>query len=156
MAVRWPKVIKRGSTYGEFVTLCDFAPTFCEVAGAEPLVPCHGRSLLPIFEGETPEDWPKSFYGQFLGTEYYYTQRIVCDHRFKYVFNGFDFDELYDLRDDPFELRNLALDPAYEDVKRKLIEEMWRWAEKTDDIIFNPYPSVALVPYGPQSIRKDA
>jgi arylsulfatase A-like enzyme len=154
MAVRWPKVIKRGSTCGEFVTLCDFAPTFCEAAGAEPLDPCHGRSLLPIFEGETPEDWPRSFYGQFLGTEYYYTQRIVRDHRFKYVFNGFDFDELYDLGEDPFELRNLAFDPAYEDVKKRMIEEMWRWAEKTDDIIFNPYPSVALVPYGPESIRK--
>ncbi|RLI02151.1 hypothetical protein DRO38_04285 [Candidatus Bathyarchaeota archaeon] len=154
MVVRWPHVIKRGSTCSEFVTLCDFAPTFCEIAGAEPLNPCHGRSLLPIFEGSVPEDWPKSFYGQFLGTEYYYTQRIVRDHRYKYVFNAFDFDELYDLRSDPYEMKNLAFDSEYEDVKRRLIEEMWRWAEKTDDIIFNSYPSVALVPYGPQSVKK--
>ena len=154
MVVRWPNVIKRGSTCSEFVTLCDFAPTFCEIAGAEPLSPCHGRSLLPIFEGSVPEDWPKSFYGQFLGTEYYYTQRIIRDHQYKYVFNAFDFDEIYDLRSDPYEMRNLAFDPAYEDVKRRLIEEMWRWAEKTDDIIFNAYPSVALVPYGPQCVKK--
>ena len=153
MVVRWPNVIKPGSICSEFVTLCDFAPTFCEIAGAEPLNPCHGRSLLPIFEGSIPEDWPKSFYGQFLGTEYYYTQRIIRDHRYKYVFNAFDFDELYDLQKDPYEMRNLAFDPEYEDVKRRLIEEMWRWAEKTDDIIFNAYPSVALVPYGPQILR---
>ena len=154
MAVRWPNVIKPKTTCSEFVTLCDFAPTFCELAGAEPLNQCHGRSLLPIFKGSVPEDWPKSFYGQFLGTEYYYTQRIIRDRRYKYVFNAFDFDELYDLQNDPYEMKNLAFNPKYEDVKKRLIEEMWRWAEKTDDIIFNPYPSVALVPYGPQSIKR--
>ena len=152
MVVRWPNVIKRGSICSEFVTLCNFAPTFCEVAGAEPLSPCHGRSLLPIFEGSVPEDWPKTFYGQFLGTEYYYTQRIIRDHQYKYVFNAFDFDELYDLQNDPYEMKNLAFDPAYEDAKKRLIEEMWRWALRTDDIIFNSYPSVALVPYGPQRV----
>lgn len=153
MVARWPQMIKAGSVCSEFVTLCDFAPTFCEIAGAENMEPCHGRSLLPIFQGSVPEDWPKTFFGQFLGTEYYYTQRIVRDHRFKYVFNGFDFDELYDLKEDPYETRNLANDPDYEAVKQRLIREMWMWARKTDDILFNPYPSVALVPYGPQKLQ---
>ena len=40
---------------------------------------------------------------------------------FKYVFNGFDRDELYDLRADPHEMRNLAADPVYEDVKRESV-----------------------------------
>ena len=31
----------------------------------------------------------------------YYTQRIVQTDRWKYVFNGFDDDELYDLQDEP-------------------------------------------------------
>ena len=154
MVVRWPDMIRRGSTCSEFVTLCDFAPTFCEMAGAEMMEPCHGRSLIPFFQNSTPNDWPKSFYGQFLGTEYYYTQRIIRDHRYKYVFNGFDFDELYDLQEDPYEMRNFANDPKYENVKKRMVEEMWRWAAKTDDIIFDPYPTVALIPYGPRSIEK--
>jgi len=149
MAVRWPSTIRESCVCSEFATLCDFAPTFCDVARAELMEPCHGRSLLPIFQGETPENWPKSFYGQFLGTEYYYTQRIIRDVRFKYVFNAFDFDELYDLQQDPYEIHNLATDPSYENQKKRIIEEMWRRAKETDDIIFNPYPSVALVPYGP-------
>ncbi|MEA3345042.1 MAG: DUF4976 domain-containing protein [Chloroflexota bacterium] len=77
------------------------------------------------------------------------TQRIVRDERYKYVFNGFDFDELYDLQEDPYEIENLASDPAHEGVKRRLIDETWRWVERTEDVIFNSYPSVALVPYGP-------
>lgn len=156
MAVRWPRIVKPGSTCSEFVTLCDFAPTFCEIAGLDVTVRFHGRSLLPILQGSIPRDWRRSFFGQFLGTEYYYTQRIIRNHRFKYVFNGFDFDELYDLENDPYEMRNLAANPEYEDVKMELIEEMWRWCIKVDDILFDPYPTISLIPYGPRICREIA
>jgi len=43
---------------------------------------------------------------------------------YRSILNAFGFDELYDLQDDPHDI--------------------------TDDIIFNQYPNVALVPYGPQ------
>jgi arylsulfatase A-like enzyme len=149
IVVRGLGVVDPGRTSDAFVTLCDFAPTFCEMAGAEPLVGTHGRSIVPLLGGETPDDWPQTFYGQFTGTEYYYTQRIVRDARFKYVFNGFDFDELYDLEKDPHEMTNLAQDPTYEEVKRRLVDALWEWVGKTEDVIFNAYPTVALVPYGP-------
>jgi len=71
------------------------------------------------------------------------------------VFNGFDMDELYDLQDDPYEIRNLASDGSCEIIKKRLVSEMWKWCEKTDDIMFNPYPSVALVPYGPMINYQD-
>ena len=70
------------------------------------------------------------------------------------MFNGFDFDELYDLEKDPWELENLGDHPEYEPVKRRLIAEMWRWAHITDDIIFNQYPTVALVPWGPTVLNE--
>jgi len=149
IVVRGPGVIDPGRTCDAFVTLCDLAPTFCEMAGAAPLEGTHGRSIVPLLRGATPSDWPQTFYGQFTGTEYYYTQRIVRDARYKYVFNGFDFDELYDLEEDPHEITNLAQDPSYEDVKRRLVDALWEWVGKTEDVIFNPYPTVALVPYGP-------
>jgi len=34
----------------------------------------------------------------YYGGEFLYTQRIAITDRFKYVFNGFDIDECYDLR----------------------------------------------------------
>ncbi|HIE51284.1 MAG TPA: DUF4976 domain-containing protein [Armatimonadetes bacterium] len=155
MVVRWPAGIERpGRVSSEFVTLCDWAPTICDLAGVSPPQPFHGRSLLPLFEGVVPEDWPQTFFGQFCGTEYYYTQRIVRDKRYKYVFNGFDFDELYDLQRDPWEMENLAAEAEYESVKQRLIQEMWQWAHLTDDVIFNQYPTVALVPWGPMVLSE--
>ena len=68
---------------------------------------------------------------------------------YKYVFNGFDFDELYDLTKDPYEIKNLDDDPDYEEIKRDMVKRMWRFACKEKDIIGNAYFTVALAPWGP-------
>ncbi len=44
---------------------------------------------------------------------------------------------------------NLADDPAYDEVKHDLVRRMWKFAAKEDDMIFNPYGTVALAPWGP-------
>ncbi len=68
----------------------------------------------------------------------------------KYVYNGFDNDELYDLQNDPLEMTNLTQDPAYNEVKHDLVRRMWRFAaEENDELIMNPYYTVALAPWGP-------
>lgn len=149
LVISWPRIIASGSTFDGFVTLCDIAPTVYKIIGIQNPPITHGDSLFEIFKGEHPERWRKTFYGQFLGTEYYYTQRIVRDKRYKYVFNGFDIDEFYDLQKDPYEMKNLIEDHSYDEIKRYLIGELWEWAKKTDDILFNPYPTVALIPFGP-------
>ena len=74
---------------------------------------------------------------------------MVQTRRHKYVFNGFDLDELYDLETDRHEMVNRADDPAYREVKHDLVRRMWRFAAATDDMIFNPYGTVALAPWGP-------
>ena len=74
---------------------------------------------------------------------------MFCVQQYKYVFNGFDRDELYDLRADPDEMKNLAGDPAYEGVVRDMCRRLWRFAYHEDDSAINPYITVGLVPYGP-------
>jgi hypothetical protein len=44
---------------------------------------------------------------------------------------------------------NVSDRPDYQQVKRELVRRMWRFAGKEDDIIFNPYGTVALAPWGP-------
>jgi arylsulfatase A-like enzyme len=67
------------------------------------------------------------------------------------VFNGFDFDELYDLEADPYEMTNLAPDPAYGDLLRQVAARMWRRIHETDDLNLSTshYGMFRYAPVGP-------
>lgn len=159
---RWPNGITQpGRSVDEFITLADFAPTFLEMADApvsrDDLT---GRSLLPFLRGggpdDTPEDWPQEVHAQLNGVELYYSQRSVTTARWKYVYNGFDFDELYDRENDPREMVNIADRPEHAEVKRDLVRRMWRFAAREgDDRLFNPYATVAMAPWGPADALTD-
>lgn len=147
---RWPKGLTNpGSSVEHLISLADFAPTFLELAGVQIEQQMTGSSLVPFFHGNTPSDWREFLFTQMNGVELYYTQRAVFNHSHKYVFNGFDFDEFYDLEQDPYEMTNLVDDPAYESIRRDMIQALWNFAAREDDHIFNPYGTVALMPYGP-------
>ena len=66
----------------------------------------------------------------------YHTKATMCRTReYKYVRRLYEPDELYDLRKDPGELRNVAGDRAYADVLDRLKERMLRWYQETCDIV---------------------
>jgi arylsulfatase A-like enzyme len=148
--MRWPAGIEAPQReVDDFVTLADFAPTFLDLAGLEVPEDLTGKSLLPFLQDRRPADWTDTFFTQFNGVELYYTQRSVVTREYKYVYNGFDFDELYDLGQDPHEMVNVADKAEYQEIKRDLVQRMWRFAAQEEDIIFNPYGTVALAPWGP-------
>jgi N-sulfoglucosamine sulfohydrolase len=45
--------------------------------------------------------------------------------------------ELYDLKNDPFQLKNLADDPKYSKIKRELSDKLVLWRQKTQDPLLN-------------------
>lgn len=148
--VRWPAGIRRpGRVVDALVSLADFAPTFLELAGALPDRPLAGASLVPFLRDEKPSRWRDAIFTQTNGNELYGIQRSVMTRDWKYVYNGFDFDELYDLRRDPDEMCNLAGDPQCAGVVRELAGRMWRFAYERQDVCVNSYIMVALAPYGP-------
>jgi arylsulfatase A-like enzyme len=149
--VRWPAgLVNPGRQVDDFVTLADFAPTLLDLAGLPIPSDWHGASLRPFLADERPSNWTDAFFTQFNGVELYYSQRSVTTREHKYVYNGFDFDELYDLRADPHEMTNLSDRPEYAEVKRDLLRRMWEFGYRTgDEMMFNPYVTVALAPYGP-------
>lgn len=156
--VRYPNSIANpGRVEDAFVSLADFAPTFLELAGAQTPERLTGRSLTPFLQGDRPSDWRDTVFAQCNGVELYYSQRTVMTQDYKYVYNGFDYDELYDLRNDPLEMTNLASDPAYQEIKHELVRRMWRFAaDQDDELIMNPYYTVALAPWGPADALSDA
>ncbi|MBX3012934.1 MAG: sulfatase-like hydrolase/transferase [Caldilineaceae bacterium] len=148
--MRWPNGIRHpGRVVDAFVSLADFAPTFLELGEIQATHRMTGQSLVPFLRDEAPPTWRDAIHTQFNGVELYYTQRSVTTKEFKYVYNGFDFDELYDLRTDPDELNNVAERSDYQAIKQGLVRKMWHFAAEEEDIIFNPYATVGLAPWGP-------
>ncbi len=136
LVVRWPGVVDPGTVREEFVRLHDLMPTFLELGDVEPPDGIDARSLLPLLRGETPANWPETVFAEYHGDEFgLYSQRMVRDDRYKYVYNTPDVDELYDLERDPHELHNLVDHPAYEEPRRRLRNELARWMDETDDPI---------------------
>jgi arylsulfatase A-like enzyme len=148
--VRWPTgVANPGRREDAFISLADFAPTFTELAGMTSDPELTGRSLTGFLRDESPTNWRDAIFTQCNGVELYYTQRTVRTKQWRYTFNGFDDDELYDLTNDPHETKNLAGDPAFNDIKRRLVRRMWRFAKRENDAATNNYITVALAPWGP-------
>ena len=147
--IRWPGVAQAGQRVDALVSLADFAPTFLAAAGLPVERSFSGASLLPLLRGERPANWREAVFTQCNGVELYYSQRSVRTQDYKYTFNGFDQDELYDLRLDPHEQINRAGDPAYDGVKRDLLRRLWQFAYQEEDAMINPYITVSLAPYGP-------
>jgi len=128
LLMRYPKLIKAGRTLDQFVLNIDIAPTLLELAGAPASKSLQGRSLLPLFtDAKTP--WRTSFL-----TEYFQekanmrvpTWKAVRTERWKYIHyvDLAGMDELYDIKADPYEMKNLVKEagaqPALEEMKGEL------------------------------------
>ncbi len=151
--VRWPgRVENPGRDVDAFVSLADFAPTVLAAAEVATERRFAGASLLPFLAGEAPADWRDAVFTQSNGNELYGIQRSVMTREWKYVYNGFDYDELYDLTADPGETVNLATSPEHKPILRAMAKRLWQFAHDNRDTAVNSYIMVALAEYGPAII----
>jgi len=138
LIVRWPGRVQAGAKCDHLVQLQDLAHTYVEAAGARSLPYPDGRSLVQLLEEPQRADWSDDILCAYYGGEFLYTQRIAINRRWKYVFNGFDFDELYDLESDPEEMQNLAGAPGHrtqaDDMRARLYELMNRFEDPFGDV----------------------
>lgn len=152
LAMRWPCGIKSpGRCEENFVILADIAPTFLELAGVQADRVFAGESLMPFLKNQKPDSWRDAVFTQTNGNELYGIQRSIMTERWKYVYNGFDYEELYDLINDPHETNNLFSKKEFSDVVKELSKRIWSFAYKVGDICINPYIMTALAPHGPGS-----
>lgn len=139
----------RGSVYRGFVShAIDLASTLCELAGVDPPDTFQGRSLVPVLRdepdanGEPRSDIISAYHGGQFGL---FSQRMVRDHEWKYVWNPTAVDELYHMTEDPWELVNLGADPAFADQLHRLRVRLADWMRKTDDPLLNPWTQFQLL-----------
>ena len=131
---RYPAAIPAGISADDLSCNVDFAPTFLDYAGMSVPSYMQGRSLRPVLEGRTPEDWDQLAYHRYWMhadiIHNAYAHYGVRDRRYKLIYwynddlgqsgarpNGAKAEwELFDCEKDPHELFNLAGDPAYDQV----------------------------------------
>lgn len=119
-----PAGVTRRGLYG----LVDLAPTFLDMAGADGprRVEVDGRSMLGSLRDGRPGYRSyliqASGWKQKPGTKWWW--RGVATQRFVFARYDDGFVELYDLRDDPYQLDNVAVRPEYARVVERLSQRL--------------------------------
>lgn len=119
LAVKYPPVIPKGTVVEELVSNVDLAPTLLDAAGSSFESRVDGRSLLDLFR-ENVQPWRGILQAETNGHLTPWMGRMGVSQRYKYIFNKGDTDELYDLEQDPWEMKNLIEEDAYGAVVKEL------------------------------------
>ncbi len=134
--VHWPGVVKQGVVNDtDIVSNIDIAETFLDIAGIKIPADMQGRSLLPIFRGETPEDWRKTFLYQYfeLANHHVYPHYGVTDGRHKLIYYHTKNEwEFFDLEKDPHEMISQYYIPENKAVILALKQELVRLRKQYD------------------------
>jgi arylsulfatase A-like enzyme len=144
LLVRYPRLARAGYVERRPVLNVDIAPTLLDFAGIRVPEVMQGRSMRPLLEGNPPPDWRESILYSYYenswafrgmareqmtdpGFQYWTAHRVgphrgVRTDRYKLIeyYGEGDYWELFDLEDDPDELRNLYEEPGH----GQLIEEL--------------------------------
>jgi len=169
LLISYPRHVPAGRDLDGIVTNVDFAQTILEAAGVEPHPRMQGRSFwgdltgagqLPPAAGMYYRYWEHNDGSHGAPAHYgYRTDR----YKIIYYYNdgmgipGTNLPaypgewELYDLHSDPNELRNLAFDPSYADIRTELEQAMLAEQRRLGD---KPHPSQFQRPghrYTPES-----
>jgi arylsulfatase A-like enzyme len=154
-AARVPFLIRlpgqtRSKMVSQPVSHIDFVPTLLELLGQPGHPQCAGKSLLPIINEERgqPEnvflEWAPNRTKVKKGTSLARrrmikgavdesTRTIVSPDGWKLCLRDKDSNELYNLKDDLSETRNLYADRQYASVISRLAGEIHRWQQSTND-----------------------
>jgi N-acetylglucosamine-6-sulfatase len=125
--------LPRGKVVKQQVLTIDIAPSVLELCGAPPLANIQGRSWKRLAQGRDPA-WRKAwFYEYNYEKQFPYTPNVRGMRTDEWKFIRYPHGdgspdkhlaELYHLRTDPGELRNLASDPKYVAKRRALEQEL--------------------------------
>ncbi len=130
----------RGVKSDDLVELIDIVPTMLEAANVKSM-PIHleGRPLTPILHGKTPEKWRTAAFSEynFAGTDVAEKLNIkpidakatmMVSKKWKYIhFRNYP-AMMYDLVNDPYELKDLGREPGYERAVSFCRNQMLEWA----------------------------
>ena len=106
----------------------DVLPTLVDIAAdagvgqpPAPIDPLHGRSLLPLCDGDASND-PDACVSEYLGEGTAAPMLMIRRGKYKYICCSTDPEQLFDLENDPLELHNLVEHELLEGFRREATE----------------------------------
>ena len=131
LLVRYPKLIKAGSSSSAMCMNVDFAPTFLDLAGVKIPSDIQGKSLVPILAGNgtEPNNWRDAVYYHYYeypaehSVKRHYGIRTK-EYKLIHFYEDINEWELYDLKRDPFEMNNVWNDATYATVKQEMTAKL--------------------------------
>lgn len=165
LLMRWSGHLPCGRREESIVNLVDLVPTLLHLQGIPVSGSFRGKLMRPVdgsaFSDMTVSEYGCGFpllddasferfesgdvrrYGMAIRTlrwrEAEGRRKMVRTRDWKFVHDPMgDIDELYDMRNDPHELRNLAQDPDYAPVMSGMMKRLMQWSVMTEDAIDVP------------------
>lgn len=137
MLVRYPRLIRPGSTSDRMVLNIDIAPTMLELAGIDVPKGMQGRSWKPLFadgKADFRKDWLYEYY-EYPDSHKVRPHRGVRTEEWKYIHYHDEPQEfeLYDLSKDPTETTNLYGKPEFAEQTAKLKARLEELRKETGD-----------------------
>ena len=104
--------------------------TSLDLGGVEMPAQVQFKSLLPLIEGKSKQSYD-AIYGGYVKL-----QRMITMDGYKMIYYPkIDKTLLYDLRDDPMEMKNIADDPANAGIIKKLKKRFKQLQKETGDTL---------------------
>jgi len=124
--ISYPNGLPANIVSDELVGLQDIFPTLLAFAGKADF-DTDGQNLAPIIKGEQPGR--ESYVAYFCTDEYPQSGRAMFNTKeYKYIYNvSGGVEELYDMKNDPYEQSNLATKPEYAALLWEKRSELHRW-----------------------------
>ncbi len=150
LLMRYPKEIKSHTKIDQLVQNLDFAPTFLDYAGVSIPKDMQGETFRDLVAGTTSEWRDAAYYTYYEYPSIHMVKRHygITTDRYKLIHFYYDIDEweLYDIQEDPHEMRSVYNDPAYAGVRENLHKRLDELRAKYGDSDENNQKLIDMLP----------
>jgi arylsulfatase A-like enzyme len=132
LIIRHPTLQPAAGTNRELVSTLDILPTICDAAGISVPPSVEGRSLLGLYEGRG-KGRDQLFFSYHDPVRFTVT-RAVRTSRYKLIHHLIsDERELFDLSNDPYEIKNLISSEQSREIESELTAKLLQWRTGTEE-----------------------